>query len=45
MTIPTAEQEETDFDWFGLDEEGFIGHFTTGGFKCLPQSVANDGMH
>lgn len=30
----------TDFDWFGVDEEGLLGHFTTAGFKLLPSSVA-----
>ncbi len=42
MLITDAQQEETDFDWFGVDEEGLIAHFTTAGFKRLPQSVAAD---
>jgi hypothetical protein len=43
--IPESEQQERDFDWFGVDEDGCIGHFTTAGFKLLPKSVsanAND---
>jgi hypothetical protein len=38
--IPEPEQQETDFDWFGLDENGCVGHFTTAGFKLLPKSVS-----
>ena len=41
MGIPLDKQAGTDFDWFGIDEEGFIGHFTTAGFKRLPSSVAH----
>lgn len=40
MKISFDEQAGTDFDWFGVDEEGLIGHFTTAGFKRLPPSVA-----
>ena len=40
MQISEKEQSCTDFDWFGLDCEGAIGHFTTAGFKNLPKSVA-----
>jgi hypothetical protein len=38
--ITRLEQEETDFDWFCADRDGHIGHFTTAGFKLLPQSVS-----
>lgn len=41
MEIPFDKQAGTDFDWFGVDEEGLIGHFTTAGFKHLPPSVAS----
>src|SRR5688572_33264912 len=41
--IPEMEQQETDFDWFGVDEDGSVGHFTTAGFKYLPKSVAVNG--
>ena len=40
MKISEQEQEETDFDWFCLDLNGEVGHFTTAGFKKLPKSVA-----
>lgn len=33
--IPEMEQQETDFDWFGVDEDGSVGHFTKAGFKYL----------
>lgn len=38
--ITEVEQEETDYDWFGVDERGCVGHFTTAGFKLLPKSVS-----
>lgn len=41
MQISEEQQMCTDFDWFALDDEGFIGHFTTAGFKRLPLSVAD----
>jgi hypothetical protein len=40
--ISESEQQETDFDWFGLDENGCIGHFTTAGFKLLPKSISTN---
>lgn len=41
MTISDIEEETTDLDWFGVDQQGSIGHFTTGGFGALPRSVAS----
>jgi hypothetical protein len=38
--ISTSEQEERDFDWFAIDKDGCVGHFTTAGFKFLPVSVS-----
>ena len=40
MKIEETEQLTTDFDWFGLDEDGFIAHFASAGFKRVPASVA-----
>jgi len=40
MTIPRSEQESRDFDWFSVDADGHVGHFTTAGFKHLPNSVS-----
>jgi hypothetical protein len=42
MVISQSEQEQSDFDWFAVDEDGHVGHFTTAGFKHLPASVAKD---
>ncbi len=39
MVISKSEQKEMDFDWFGVDADGHVGHFTTAGFKYLPASV------
>jgi hypothetical protein len=41
MIISKQVQEGRDFDWFAVDDEGRIGHFTTAGFKYLPNSVSN----
>jgi hypothetical protein len=41
MEIPFDTQAGTDFDWFAVDEDELIGHFTTAGFKQLPTSVAS----
>jgi len=38
--ISEVEQQMTDYDWFGVDESGCLGHFTTAGFKLLPKSVS-----
>jgi hypothetical protein len=40
MTISEIDEEVTDYDWFAVDKEGRIGHFTTGGIGTLPRSVA-----
>jgi hypothetical protein len=40
MEINDLDQETQDLDWFALDREGAIGHFTTGGAGFLPRSVA-----
>jgi hypothetical protein len=40
MKIEETEQLTTDFDWFGVDEEGFIAHFASAGFKRVPGSVS-----
>jgi hypothetical protein len=41
MQIDIAEQDTTDFDWFGVDEDGFVAHFTSAGYKRLPRSVSS----
>jgi hypothetical protein len=41
MQISELQEETQDLDWFGLDDEGAIGHFTTGGHGALPRSVAS----
>jgi hypothetical protein len=39
VKISEQEQKESDFDWFCLDLDGEVGHFTTAGFKRLPKTV------
>jgi len=45
MEITIEQQMETDFDWFCVDKEAQIAHFTTAGFKRLPSSVAESVGH
>src|ERR1700689_1365386 len=40
MRIEETAQLTTDFDWFGVDEEGFVAHFTSAGFKRIPTTVS-----
>jgi hypothetical protein len=40
MRIEETKQLTTDFDWFGVDEEGFLAHFASAGFKRVPASVS-----
>jgi hypothetical protein len=39
VRIDDSEQEMTDFDWFAADEQRYLAHFATAGFKHLPASV------
>jgi len=41
MIIPKNEQEARDYDWFGVDGDGHVAHFTTAGCKYLPGSIGN----
>lgn len=43
MVISELDEEVIDYDWFAVDKEGRIGHFTTGGMGTLPRSVAASG--
>lgn len=38
-----SEQEQyySDLDWFAVDKDGKIGHFTTGGDKLLPPTISS----
>jgi hypothetical protein len=41
MKIPDIDVETQDLDWFAIDKEGAVGHFTTGGFGVLPRPAAS----
>ena len=41
-TIDETEEYGRDWDWFAVDREGFVGHFTSGGVRRLPNSVRQD---
>lgn len=40
--IDLSEEFTTDWDWFAVDAEGRIGHFTTAGMRSLPRTVKQD---
>lgn len=39
MEISEEDQRCRDLDWFAVDDEGCVGHFTSAGFKLLPTTV------
>lgn len=41
MRIDDIEQNATDFNWFAVDERGYLAHFATAGFKLLPATVSS----
>jgi hypothetical protein len=42
MIIDTEEEFTRDWDWYAVDQNGCIGHFTSAGFRALPKSVKQD---
>jgi hypothetical protein len=40
--IDRSEEFTRDWDWYACDEEGRIGHFTSGGLRALPRSLKQD---
>src|SRR5690348_7136057 len=42
MEIDKAEEFTKDWDWFAVDQNGSIGHFTSAGLHPLPKSVKDD---
>jgi hypothetical protein len=44
MSVIIDEQEEftRDWDWYAIDQDGHIGHFTSAGMRALPMSVKRD---
>lgn len=41
-SIDQSEEFDRDWDWFALDLNGHIGHFTTAGLRQLPETVRAD---
>ncbi|MCP4154373.1 MAG: hypothetical protein GY757_42000 [bacterium] len=41
MRFSKTEIDSLDIDWFAVDQEGFVGHFTSGSSCILPESVAS----
>jgi hypothetical protein len=42
VIIDDAEEFTRDWDWYVVDQDGHIGHFTNAGMRTLPKSVKND---
>ena len=42
MIIDQQEEFTRDWDWYAVDQDGHVGHFTTAGFRALPKSVRQD---
>lgn len=40
--IEESEEFSRDWDWYAVDEDGKIGHFTTAGLRPLPETVRDD---
>jgi hypothetical protein len=40
MRISDDEQNYKDLDWYCVDSDGRVGHFTSAGFKRVPRSVS-----
>ena len=42
MIIDVQEEFTRDWDWYAVDQDGRIGHFTSAGLRVLPKSVKQD---
>ncbi len=42
IAIDEIHEFDRDWDWFVVDPEGHLGHFTTAGMRLLPESVKQD---
>lgn len=42
MIIEYSEEFTRDWDWYAVDQDGHVGHFTSAGMRTLPKSVKND---
>jgi hypothetical protein len=42
QAIDAIEEADRDWDWFAVDPEGKLGHFTTAGMRVLPKTVKQD---
>ena len=42
VMINAVEEFKRDWDWYTMDHDGYLGHFTSAGMRALPRSVKND---
>src|SRR5215472_18700021 len=42
VMINAVEEFMRDWDWYAMDRDGYLGHFTSAGMRALPQSVKSD---
>jgi hypothetical protein len=42
VIITEREEFSRDWDWYAVDQDGHLGHFTSAGMRVLPKSVRED---
>jgi hypothetical protein len=42
VIIEYSEEFTRDWDWYAVDQDGYVGHFTSAGMRTLPKSVKSD---
>ena len=42
MIIGYSEEFTRDWDWYAVDQDGYVGHFTSAAMRTLPKSVKKD---
>src|SRR5215469_184191 len=42
VIIDDVEEFTRDWDWYAVDQGGYLGHFTSAGMRALPKSIKND---
>jgi len=42
VIIEHSEELTRDWDWYAVDQDGYVGHFTSAGMRRLPKSVKSN---
>ena len=43
VIIDDVEEFTRDWDWYAVDQGGYLGHFTSAGMRALPKSIKTGG--